>query len=190
MRSRPHQQNPVYLLRSSHSPEDHVKEVPSPRGGGAQEGPDLAGLDPAEWLELEQLLEHREPSAGGHRTSMTPRRVCTGCLRWRGGALCPGRSAETHREHVTRPTRPPAPEMRVLQVGSALISIALAPAGSHNLPGQCSNFDSLSRPGSDKARPPTKGCVFLIYSHHIAFENQNLQAITQEIIIKSFVHFY
>lgn len=79
-----------------------------------------------------------------------------------------------------------------LPVGSPpLKGITLAPAGST----QPSEGGALALTlslglGLIKARPPTKGCVFLIYSHHITFENQNLQAITQEIIIKSFVHFY
>lgn len=48
----------------------------------------MAGLDPAEWLELEQLLEHRRgPAWSGHGTKHDAQEGLHRMrLRWRGGA--------------------------------------------------------------------------------------------------------
>ena len=67
-----------------------MREVPSPRGGGgAQEGQDLARLDPAVWLELEQLLDtegaRRGAATGGERDAQEG--LHGTCLCWCSGEI-------------------------------------------------------------------------------------------------------
>lgn len=122
----------------------------------------ICGLDPAEWLELEQLLEHRRAQRGGDHRARHGRPEGSAQdappLARRGHSALAG--AETHREHVTNSD--PQPQKRQYsKLESTLISIALAPAGST----QPSKGGALALTlslglGLIKARPPTKGCVF------------------------------
>lgn len=114
-------------------------EVPSPRGGGAQEGQGLAHLDPAVWLELEQAPgTQKGPGVERPRDeSVTPKRVCEGCASADAVGVTPpwpiwGNPKGTRDRIDTTPSPRNANTWSWnLLVGSpSLVSITLAPAGS------------------------------------------------------------
>lgn len=114
-------------------------EVPSPRGGGAQEGQGLAHLDPAVWLELEQAPgTQKGPGVERPRDeSVTRKRVCEGCASADAVGVTPpwpiwGNPKGTRDRIDTTPSPRNANTWSWnLLVGSpSLVSITLAPAGS------------------------------------------------------------